>query len=68
MLSASGEFKNYDIMRNKFKVYDVNKLMDNLVDYLVDENYIPALFFKFSRKNFLATRGCGILTIPKAPA
>ena len=50
MLSASGEFKNYDIMRNKFKVYDVNKLMDNLVDYLVDENYIPALFFKFSRK------------------
>ena len=50
MLSASGEFKNYDIMRNKFKVYDVNKLMDKLVDYLVDENYIPALFFKFSRK------------------
>ncbi len=50
MLSASGEFKNYDIMRNKFKVYDVNKLMDNLVDYLVNENYIPALFFKFSRK------------------
>ena len=24
--------------------------MDKLVDYLVDENYIPALFFKFSRK------------------
>jgi superfamily II RNA helicase len=50
MLSASGEFKNYDIMRNKFNVYDINKLMDNLVNYLVDEKYIPALFFKFSRK------------------
>ena len=50
ILSASGEFKNYNVMNNKFKVYDVNKIMDKLVDYLVDEKYTPALFFKFSRR------------------
>ena len=50
ILSASGEFKNYNVMNNKFKVYDVNKIMDKLIDYLVDEKYTPALFFKFSRK------------------
>ena len=50
ILSSSGEFKNYNIMNNKFKVYDVNKIMDKLIDYLVDEKYTPALFFKFSRK------------------
>jgi superfamily II RNA helicase len=50
ILSASGEFKNYNLMNNKFKVYDVNKIMDKLIDYLVDEKYTPALFFKFSRK------------------
>lgn len=50
ILSDTGEFKNYDIIRSKFKVYDANKIMDNLIDYLVNENYTPALFFKFSRK------------------
>jgi superfamily II RNA helicase len=37
-------------MKRNYKTYDVNKIMDILIDYLVSENFIPALFFKFSRK------------------
>ena len=50
MLDDKGKFKNYDVVKNKYKSYDMNKLMDNLINFLVDHNYIPALFFKFSRK------------------
>jgi superfamily II RNA helicase len=50
ILDNNGKFKNYDVMRNNYKIHDINKLMDKLVDYLVDKEYIPALFFKFSRK------------------
>ena len=50
MLDDKGKFKNYDVVKNRYKSYDVNKLMDNLINFLVDHNYIPALFFKFSRK------------------
>ena len=41
---------NYDIIKRGYKFYDINKLMDKLVDFLTEQNYIPALFFKFSRK------------------
>ena len=50
ILDDKGKFKNYDVVRKNYEIHDVNKLMDNLVDYLVDNNHIPALFFKFSRK------------------
>jgi len=50
LLDEHGKFKNYDVIRNKYKVHDLNKLMDNLTNYLVEHNYIPALFFKLSRK------------------
>jgi len=50
MADDKGKFKNYDIVCNKYRVYDVNKIMDNLVDFLVNDGHIPALFFKFSRK------------------
>ena len=50
LLDEHGKFKNYDIIRNKYKIHDLNKLMDNLTNYLVEHNYIPALFFKLSRK------------------
>ena len=50
ILDDKGVFKNYDLMKKNYKICDVNKLMDKLVTFLVDENYIPALFFKFSRK------------------
>jgi len=50
ILDDKGKFKNYDIMKKNYKIHDINKLMDKLVEYLVHQNYIPALFFKFSRK------------------
>jgi superfamily II RNA helicase len=50
ILDDKGKFKNYDLMKKNYKIHDINKLMDKLVIFLVDQNYIPALFFKFSRK------------------
>ena len=50
ILDDKGKFKNYDLMKKNYKICDINKLMDKLVTFLVDQNYIPALFFKFSRK------------------
>jgi superfamily II RNA helicase len=50
ILDDKGKFKNYDLMKKNYKIYDINKLMDKLITFLVDKNYIPALFFKFSRK------------------
>ena len=50
ILDDKENFKNYDIMRKNYKVCDVNKLMDKLIDFLVEESFTPALFFKFSRK------------------
>jgi len=50
LLNEKGQFKNYDLMKKNYKIYDINKLMDKLVHFLIEQNYIPALFFKFSRK------------------
>jgi superfamily II RNA helicase len=49
ILDEKGKFKNYDIIR-KNKVHNISSLMDNLVNFLVENNYTPALFFKLSRK------------------
>ena len=50
ILNEKGVFKNYDVIKRNYKSYDINKLMDNLVNFLIEESYTPALFFKFSRK------------------
>lgn len=50
IMDSNGKFKNFDLIRKNYKSFDVNKMMDKLIDYLLDHNYIPALFFKFSRK------------------
>jgi superfamily II RNA helicase len=50
IMDDKGKFKNYDLIKKIYKIFDINKIMDKLVDYLVDNNYTPALFFKFSRK------------------
>lgn len=50
IMDDTGKFKNYDLIKRKYKVFDINKIMDKLVDFLYDHNYLPALFFKFSRK------------------
>jgi antiviral helicase SKI2 len=49
-MDNNNNFKNYDLIKRNYRVFDINKLMDKLVDYLIDENLLPALFFKFSRK------------------
>jgi superfamily II RNA helicase len=50
ILDSNGKFKNYDVLQKNYKTHDINRIMDKLVDFLVEQNYIPALFFKFSRK------------------
>jgi superfamily II RNA helicase len=50
ILDEKNNFKNYDIMRKNYKVHDINKLMDKLIDFLIDKSFLPCLFFKFSRK------------------
>ena len=50
ILDERGKFKNYDLIKRGYKVHDINKLMDKLIDFLVEKKYTPALFFKFSRK------------------
>jgi len=50
ILDSYGKFKNYDVLQKNYKSHDINRIMDKLVDFLVEQNYIPALFFKFSRK------------------
>jgi len=50
IMDENNKFKNYDLIRKNYRVFDINKIMDKLVDNLVDNNFIPALFFKFSRK------------------
>ena len=50
IVDEKGKFQQYDIVKYKYKTFEINQIMDTLVDFLVMENYIPALFFKFSRK------------------
>lgn len=46
----NGNFKNYDKVRYKYKRHQNSFVVDKLIDYLVEDNQIPALFFRFSRK------------------
>lgn len=50
ILDHNNKFKNYDAIKKNYKIYDVNKLMDKLVDFLSDNKLLPALFFILSRK------------------
>ena len=50
ILDDKGEFKNYSTIHKNYKVHDINKMMDNLINFLLEKEYTPALFFKFSRK------------------
>lgn len=43
-------FKNYGLVKTKYQYRDINKIMDKLLDFLVEDNHIPSLFFKLSRK------------------
>ena len=44
-----GNFKNYDILRDEYKIHSINKLMNPFVDFLNKNEFLPCLFFIFSR-------------------
>lgn len=50
ILDEKKNYKNFDIIKHKYIKHDIKKIMDKLVDFLVEENLTPAIFFKFSRK------------------
>jgi len=45
-----GNFKNYEQIKYKYIKYDTTTVMNKLLDHLIEDNQIPALFFRFSRK------------------
>ena len=44
------KFSNYDVISSKYKKYEIPSIINILIHRLVQENQLPALFFKFSRK------------------
>lgn len=50
ILMEDGQFKNYDVIKKKYKRYDINRIMNPLLEKLKQDEMCPALFFTFSRK------------------
>ena len=44
------KFSNYDVISSKFRRFEIPNILNIVINKLVDENQLPALFFKFSRK------------------
>ena len=44
------KFSNYDIISSKFRTFEIPSILNIVINKLVEENHLPALFFKFSRK------------------
>ena len=44
-----GNFKNYDILREEYKIESISKLMNPFVEFLKRNELLPCLFFIFSR-------------------
>ena len=44
-----GNFKNYDVLRDEYKIQSINKLMNPFVNFLNKNEFLPCLFFIFSR-------------------
>lgn len=44
------KFSNYDVISSKFRRFEIPNLLNIVINKLVDDNQLPALFFKFSRK------------------
>ena len=44
------KFSNYDVISSKFKRYEVPSILNIVINKLIENNQLPALFFKFSRK------------------
>ena len=44
------KFSNYDVISSKFRRFEIPNILNIVINKLVDDNQLPALFFKFSRK------------------
>lgn len=44
------KFSNYDVISSKFRRFEIPNILNIVINKLVEENQLPALFFKFSRK------------------
>ena len=44
-----GNFKNYDVLREEYKIESISKLMNPFVEFLKRNELLPCLFFIFSR-------------------
>ena len=44
-----GNFKNYDVLREEYKIESISKLMNPFVEFLKRNELLPRLFFIFSR-------------------
>ena len=44
------KFSNYDVISSKFKRYEIPSILNIVINKLVEDSQLPALFFKFSRK------------------
>ena len=44
------KFSNYDVISSKFKKYEIPSILNIVINKLVEDSQLPALFFKFSRK------------------
>lgn len=44
------KFSNYDVISSKFKRYETPSILNIVINKLIEDNRLPALFFKFSRK------------------
>ncbi len=50
ILMEDGKFKNYDVVKKNYMRQDMNRIMNEVIIYLKEENLLPVLFFTFSRK------------------
>jgi len=50
IVDNKGKFQNYDIIREKYKTIGSSKIINKFCEFLKTKNYLPALFFVFSRK------------------
>jgi superfamily II RNA helicase len=50
IMDNHNHFQNYDFLKKNYTSFDINKIMDTLVDFLIEQNHLPSLFFILSRK------------------
>ena len=49
IVDEKNNFMNYNEISNKYRSHSSERILDNVAEYLVENDLTPALFFKFSR-------------------